>query len=109
MIADWILAALVAEGLGLAAYRAVTGRGPRPLLANLAAGAALLLAWRASESGASFVAVAAALAASGVANALDIAARWREPTPEPRIADASIRLRASRRQEPEGVNRPSEM
>ena len=108
MIADWILAALAAEGLGVAAFRAVTGRGPKHFYATLGAGGALLIAWRASESGASFALVGAARAAAGAFHGLDLAARWREPPAEPRIAHASIRLRASRRQAPE-INQPSEM
>ena len=107
MIADWIIAALAAEGLAVAAFRAVTGRGPKHLLANLGAGAALLVAWRASESGAPFAWVGVALAAAGACNVLDLASRWREPAPERNIVNASIRLRASRRQEPE-FNQPSE-
>jgi hypothetical protein len=108
MIVDYILAGMVAEGAGLVAFRAVTGRGPSALVANFAAGAALLLAWRLSESGAPIAAVCAALAAAGVAHVSDLVARWREPPVEMRISQATIRMRAARRQGPDGVNRPSE-
>ncbi len=108
MIADYILAGMVVEGVGLVAFRAVTGRGPRALIANFAAGAALLLAWRLSESGASIAWVCAALAAALVAHLSDLVARWREPLAETRISKATIRVNAARRQGPDGVNRPSE-
>jgi hypothetical protein len=108
MIADYILAALVAEGVALVVFRAVTGRGPKVIVANFAAGAALLLAWRLSESGAPIYVVFAALAASLAANILDVVARWREPPAETLISKATIRMRAARRQGPDGLNRPSE-
>ena len=88
MIADYILAGMAAEGVGLVVFRAITGRGPSALVANFAAGAALLAAWRLSESGTSLVFVLAALAAALVAHLVDLVTRWREP--------------------PDGVNRPSE-
>lgn len=108
MIADFILIGMAAEAAALIAYRAATGRGPKTLIANFAAGAALLAAWRASESGAPFILVAAALSAALVAHGLDLVARWREPQTAPNISHATIRLRAPRRQAPDGVNRPSE-
>ena len=97
MIADFILAGMVAEGIGLAVYRATTGRGPRPVVANLLAGASILIAWRASASGASDAAVAAALAAAGIAHGLDLAARWRGSSRESGGLPATIRWRAPRR------------
>ena len=108
MIADYILAGMAAEGVALVAFRAVTGRGPNALIANFAAGGALLLAWRLSESGAPTLAVCSALAAAGVAHVSDLVARWREPPAETRISQATIRMRAARRLGPDGVNRPSE-
>jgi hypothetical protein len=77
VIADFILAGMAAEGAGLAVYRRKTGRGPWPFVANLLAGASILVAWRASASGASDLIVAAALAAAGLAHGFDLAARWR--------------------------------
>ena len=68
MIADFILAGMAAEGAGLLAYRWIKGRGPRTMAANLLAGAALLIAWRASASGAPDAAVAAALSLSNTAS-----------------------------------------
>lgn len=108
MIADYILAGMTAEGAGLVAFRAITGRGPNALIANFAAGASLLAAWRLSESGASLAWVCAALAAAGIAHVTDLVARWREPPPEQQISKATIRVSAARRHEPDGVNRPSE-
>ena len=93
MIADLILAGMVAEGIGLLIYRAATGRGPRPVVANLLAGASILIAWRASASGASDAAVAAA----GIAHGLDLAARWRTASRESGALPATIRWRAPRR------------
>ena len=93
MIADFILAGMAAEGAGLIVYRALTGRGPWPFAANLLAGASLLIAWRASASGASATAVAAALAAAGLAHGLDLTARWRASGAVP----TTIRWRAPRR------------
>ena len=107
MIVDYILGALLAEGAALLAYRAATGRGPKVIIANFAAGAALLVAWRLSASGAPIYFVLAALAASLLANVLDVAARWREPPAETLISKATIRMRAARRQGPDGVNRRS--
>jgi hypothetical protein len=78
VIVDYILAGLAAEGVGLVAYRAITGRGPRSLVANFGAGAAFLVAWRLSESGASIAWVCAALSAALVAHLTDLVARWRE-------------------------------
>ncbi len=77
MIADFILAGMAVEGVGLVVYRRLTGRGPWPFAANLLSGASILVAWRASASGASDLAVAAALGAAGLAHGLDLAARWR--------------------------------
>ena len=90
MIADFVLVGIAAEGAGLWAYRAFKGRGPQRFAANLLAGAFLLIAWRASASGAPEAAVAAALAGAGVAHGLDLAARWRRSTRED-DAPATIR------------------
>lgn len=97
MIADYILAGMAAEGAGLAAYRALKGRGPWPFAANLLSGASILVAWRASASGASDLSVAAALAAAGLAHGLDLAARWRASARQNGAVPATIRWRAPRR------------
>jgi hypothetical protein len=93
VIVDFILAGMAVEGVGLFLYRAIKGRGPRPIAANLLAGASILVAWRASASGASDAAVAAALAAAGLAHVVDVVARWRRDGDVP----ATIRWRAPRR------------
>jgi hypothetical protein len=97
VIADFILAGMAVEGVGLLVYRALKGRGPWPFAANLLAGASLLIAWRASESGAPPAEVGAALAAAGVAHGLDLAARWRASARESGAVPATIRWRAPRR------------
>ncbi len=78
-IADAIAVFVVAEALVLLAYRRLTGRGvaARALLPNLAAGFFLLLALGAALRTAPWPWIAAALAAAGVAHALDLRARWR--------------------------------
>lgn len=74
-----IIALTVLEGLALALYHRATGRGVAPVefAANLASGVALMLALRAALGGAAWGWVAAALAASGLLHAADIARRWR--------------------------------
>ncbi|MBX9926996.1 MAG: hypothetical protein K2Y05_11610 [Hyphomicrobiaceae bacterium] len=76
---DVIIALMVLEGLALIAYARWTGRGPAPgaLVANLASGAALMLALRAAISGWGAAAVAACLMASFAAHVTDLARRWR--------------------------------
>lgn len=78
-IVDAILALVVVEAVLLIAYRARTGRGvpTADLLANLAAGATLLLALRIALTGGAWTSVAAALAAALVAHLLDLSRRWR--------------------------------
>ena len=77
-VIDAILALIVLEGLGLIAWRSFTGSGPRtgPLIANLAAGAALLTALRETLSGAPAALIGATLALALVAHGLDLAGRW---------------------------------
>lgn len=77
-IVDAILAFMVLEALLLVAYRSRTGRGiaTADLLANLAAGATLLLALRAALTGGPWTWVAGALAAALVAHVADLARRW---------------------------------
>lgn len=78
-IVDAILAFMVVEAVLLIAWRARTGRGiaAADLLANLAAGATLLLALRAALAGAAWSWVAAALMAALVAHVADLSRRWR--------------------------------
>jgi hypothetical protein len=77
-IVDAILAFMLLEAVLLLAYRARTGRGvgAADLLANLAAGATLLLALRAALVGGTWLWVAAALAAALVAHLADLSRRW---------------------------------
>lgn len=78
---DIALVALLVEGIALCVFRARTGRGPGPraVLANLAAGACLLLALRAALTGASWQTVAVWLLAALAANLADLAERLRRP------------------------------
>ena len=75
---DLALAMIGVEGVALLAWRARTGRGPapRPLIANLAAGACLLLVARALLTDAGALPTLAALTLALVAHGLDLAARW---------------------------------
>jgi hypothetical protein len=72
------IAFTLAEGAVLLGWHRLTGRGlaPRQLLPMLGAGLFLMLALRASVAGATLGPVAAALAAAGLAHALDLARRW---------------------------------
>jgi hypothetical protein len=76
---DLILALVAVEWLVLAAVWRRTGRGiaPLALLANLAAGATLLMAARSALVGADWTVTAAWLAAAGLAHLADLAKRWR--------------------------------
>ena len=75
---DLALALIALEGAALLAWRRMKGEGPEPraLVANLAAGALLLLVARALLTGASALWTVAALTAALVAHGLDLAARW---------------------------------
>lgn len=78
-IVDVILVMVVAEGLLLALYRRVTGRGI-PILdlsVNLLAGACLLLAARLALGGAAPAWIAAALGLALMAHVVDLYFRWR--------------------------------
>lgn len=79
-IIDLILALVAAEALaGLAYHRLSGGKGPEPvsLMANLAAGACLLLALRAMLAGSGWVTPALCLSGALAAHVIDIGARWR--------------------------------
>ena len=78
-IADLILLLVVIEGLLLAAYRSLTGRGiaAYALWGNLASGACLLLALRGALTGSHWTWIALALAGGLAAHVADLACRWR--------------------------------
>jgi len=84
-LVDFALAAIALEALALLGWRAVTGGGPAPLalLANLGAGAALLIVARATLAGAGAQWIATGLAVALAAHFTDLAARWRAaPVPQ---------------------------
>ncbi len=76
---DLILAGVVMEAAILVALFRATGRGVRPgdLLANLAAGACLLLAMRLGMAGAWWGWVCACLAGGLACHVADLRTRWR--------------------------------
>jgi hypothetical protein len=85
---DFALAIIGAECLGLLVWRARTGNGPAPraLIANLTAGACLLLVARALLTGAGALATLAALTVALAAHIIDLAVRWERTshaTPSP--------------------------
>lgn len=73
-----IIAGMVLEGAGLAAYHRLTGRGPAPaaLLPNLAAGAMLLLAMLFVLNGAGWWRVSACLLGALAGHVVDMRRRW---------------------------------
>ena len=75
---DVVIGLLVLELLGLAAYRAATGRGMRPteLTAFLGAGLAMAVALRVTLAGGRAEWFAAAMAASLVLHLWHVAQRW---------------------------------
>ena len=77
-LVDLALALIALEGAALIAWRLANGAGPRPapLIANLLAGAMLLLVARDLLTGAGALATGAALTAALVAHLADLAARW---------------------------------
>jgi hypothetical protein len=79
-LVDLVLALVAVEALGLYVVLRWTGRGPSytALLANLAAGVALVCAVRAALVGASYAMIAGILALSLVAHLTDLWLRWRE-------------------------------
>jgi hypothetical protein len=81
---DLALLLIVLEGVALITWRRLKGEGPRPaaLIANLAAGAFLLIVARELWIGAGGLWVAAPLTAALVAHGFDVVARWeRRPKP----------------------------
>jgi hypothetical protein len=78
VLADVILAVMIAEALLLLLYRKVTGRGPATadVFAMLLAGACLVLALRAVLTGSSWPVVALCLLAALLAHLMDLYRRW---------------------------------
>lgn len=78
-LVDLILLGMMLEAAALLFYRRRTGRGPsaRDFLANMAAGACLLLALRGALTGAGAGPIALALAGALVAHVVDIGLRSR--------------------------------
>ena len=78
-LVDLVLLVVLIEVGVLIAFWRKTGRGVRPssLLPNLAAGVFLLIALRLALAGYGWMPIAACLAASGVAHAVDLKQRWR--------------------------------
>jgi hypothetical protein len=75
---DLILLLVLAEGLALFAYRWKTGRGiaGADLIANLLAGACLMLALRAALAGAGWIWIALCMSAALLAHLADLWRRW---------------------------------
>ncbi len=91
---DLALALIALEGAGLLAWRLAVGEGPRPgaLVANLAAGAFLLIVARELVTGGGALATIAALTAALVAHGFDLASRWeRKPKVDSRAPAAPAR------------------
>jgi hypothetical protein len=87
---DLALAMIAFEAMALLAWRWATGRGPKSLalIANLAAGAFLVIVARELVAGGGALVAVAALSAALVAHGLDLAARW-ESQPKPGTAAAA--------------------
>jgi hypothetical protein len=75
---DLALALIVVEAVALIAWRRLRGEGPRPaaLIANLAAGAFLLIVARELLIGAGGLRVAVPLTLALIAHVCDLVARW---------------------------------
>lgn len=78
-IVDLILMLVMAEAVGLVVFWTIKRRGipPRALIANLASGAALMLAVRSALVDAPWTQVAAFLTISFIAHLADLTGRWR--------------------------------
>ena len=82
-VVDLILVLVALEALALLGWRLARRRGPSVamLLANLASGAALMLAVRAALTGAHWIAVAAFLLAALAAHVTEMCLRFRDDAP----------------------------
>lgn len=82
---DAIIALIAIEGFVLVAWRARTGRGlpVSAFLANLVAGAGLLLALRGAVTEASSEVISTCLAVAFAAHIADMAGRWRSASRPP--------------------------
>ena len=78
-IVDLILVLMILEGGALLAWRAMRGHGipTLDLVANLMAGACLLLALRGALAGSGSAFIALALSAALALHLLDLSRRWR--------------------------------
>ena len=79
-LVDAAMVLTLLEGLALALYHRVTGRGPAPqaLALYLASGLCLMLALRVALAGTDAVWVVLCLSAAGLAHGADIWRRWRK-------------------------------
>jgi hypothetical protein len=84
-VIDLVLALMLVEAIALAALYYMTGRGIAPvrLWPNLLAGAFLMLALRASLTGAGATAIGSWLALGLVGHLTDLALRWPRGTVRP--------------------------
>ena len=80
LLVDIAIVITVLEGIALAAYYRMTGRGVAPdnYALNLVAGLCLMLALRAALAGSSAVWMALCLSAAGLAHGSDIWRRWKK-------------------------------
>ena len=76
---DLVLAITLLEGISIAAYHQLTGRGlaPHSYLLNLIAGLCLMLALRSSVQDHGWLSINLFLLAAGLAHGTDLWRRWR--------------------------------
>ena len=82
---DLAIAITVMEGVVLAFYHRVTGRGvaPKQYVLNVMSGLCLMLALRLALTGSAWLWVALSLSMSGVIHAVDMASRWQRSDRQP--------------------------